>query len=686
MSKENEFYHPYTQNRELSWLTFDQRVLAEGWDEAVPLWERFRFAHIFTTNLDEFFMVRVGSLENLALVKPSPVDNKTGLTPAQQLSRIYQAVRPLYRRRDKLFFTLSHQLEQLGLSSLSPHQLTGKDRRKAERWFREQAAPVLSPFVVDSHHPFPNLPNKQLFLVLSLRREGRPYLGLLPIPKALPPFLFLDGPGLRYLLTEQLLLLHAPALFEHYTVTSQAVAAVTRSADLPLEDEESDSQEDFRAHLKKILKKRSRLAPVRLELQGALDQDALTCLRSRLGLSQRQVFFSKVPLSLDYLPVLEKHLPPIPSLRYPTFIPGWPAGLSRDRRMIPQLLRRDVLLCYPYQSMEPFLRLLRESSADPAVLSIKITIYRLASHAKLIEYLAAAAENGKDVTVLLELRARFDEQNNIHWAERLEEAGCTLIYGAQGYKVHAKLCLITRREGGRIQYITQVGTGNYNEKTAQCYTDLSLMTSHPAIGADAAALFQALSAGNLPENGSLLLLAPRGLRPALLALIDGEISKGKEGFLFLKMNSLTDRVLIQKLVQASQAGVSIRINVRGACCLLPGVPGFTDHIQIFSIVGRFLEHARLFVFGKGEDARMYLSSADFMTRNTQRRVEAACPILDPRLRLQLAHYIHILCHDTCKSRLMGPDGSLSPTPEGSPPLNAQDLLLSRLAAPPDPLL
>lgn len=686
MSKGDEVDISYTQERELSWLRFDQRVMEEAWDESVPLFERLKFAAIFTSNLEEFFMVRVGSIGDMALIRPNHVDSKSGLTPARQLSLILQAVRPLYRRRDKLVAELEKRLRACNICRLSPHELSQRERRQTERFFRDCAGPILSPLVVDSHHPFPHLPSGQLTIALSLRREGRDHLGLVPVPKTLPPFLVLEEPGLRYVLTEQIILSHAYALFEGYTVTSQAVIAVTRNADLPLEDEDSETQEDFRAHMKKLLKKRSRLSPVRLELQGNLDEAALSHLRSRLGLEAARVFQSKAPLSLRYVYALEERLPKesAAALCYSPFTPCWPSALSQKEPIIPQLLRQDVLLYYPYHSMEPFLRLVREASADPQVLSIKITIYRLASKTKLVEYLAAAAENGKDVTVLFELQARFDEQNNIRWAERLEEAGCTLIYGAEGFKVHSKVCLITRRERGAIQYITQIGTGNYNEKTARQYTDLCLMTAHPGLGADAAAFFQDLATGNLAGKYQYLLAAPHSLRPGLMGLIDEEINKGSEGFLFCKVNSVTDRALIDKLSQASQAGVKILLNVRGVCCLRPGIEGLTDNIRIFSIVGRFLEHARIFVFGKGDNAKMYLSSADFMTRNTQRRVELACPVLDETVRRQLSRYIELLCADNVKARELDEAGEwfFPNRRSGTELLDAQATLMEEAAQPP----
>lgn len=667
----------YTQDRELSWLHFNERVMEEARDESVPLFERLKFASIFTSNLDEFFMIRVGSIYDMSLLKQTHLDSKSGLTPAEQLKAIFRAVGPLYKQRDKLYLTLETKLRACNICNLTVNELDPKERKQVERYFRDYIFPVLSPQVVDMHHPFPHLPSKALNVVLSLSWENNTSLGIIPIPKNLPPFLQLSERGLRYILTEQIVLEYAQQLFEHYQITGKAVAAVTRNADISPEDEDYDVNADFRQHMKKILKKRARLAPVRLELQGEPGEALLDFLCTRLNLTRDQVFKTKAPIDMGYVFALADRLPPesTAALCYPPFSPCYPAGLYKGQKIIPQVLRHDTLLQFPYEQMEPFLQLVREAAFDPEVLSIKITIYRLASKAKLVEYLAAAAENGKDVTVLMELRARFDEQNNIRWAERLEDAGCTVIYGFEDYKVHSKICLITRRERGQLQTITQIGTGNYNEKTAGLYTDFSLLTANPAIGQDATSFFQNMSTANLDGEYHHLLVAPHGLKNRLIALIDGEIEKAKaggEGRIFIKVNSVTDRQLIDKLAQASQAGVEITMNVRGICCLRPGVPGLTDHIKVFSIVGRFLEHPRVFCFGTGEEAKIYIGSADLMTRNTERRVEIACPVLDPRIRRQILHDLQILCQDNVKARQLGPDGLYSPIPkEGRLPVDAQ---------------
>ena len=673
----------YTQERELSWLRFNERVLAEARDETVPLFERLKFAAIFTSNLDEFFMIRVGSISDMTLSKEHHVDSKSGLTPAEQLRAICKAVPALYKQRDKIVSQLEKRLRACNICALSVDELDGKERKQAERWFRDYAAPVLSPMVVDSHHPFPHLPSKNLTVVLTLRQGGERRFGLVPIPRALPAFYQLEERGLRYLLTEQIVLSFADTLFENCQVEEKHIISVTRNADISPEDEDYDVGEDFRAHMLKVLKKRARLAPVRLEVQGGPSDELLDYLCPRLGLGREFVFTSKAPLAMGYVYALEGRLPPesAAALCYPPHTPRWPASLYQNERMIPQILRRDALLFYPYHSMEPFLHLIKEAANDPAVLSIKITIYRLASTAKLVEYLAAAAENGKDVTVLMELRARFDEQANIAWAQRLEEAGCTILYGFEHYKVHSKICLITRREKGRIQHITQIGTGNYNEKTARLYTDFCLMTASPAIGADAAAFFQNMSTSNLTGEYRQLLAAPHSLKPRLLELMDGEIEKARRGErcgIFIKVNSVTDRELIDKLAQASQAGVPVTLNVRGICCLRPGVPGLTDRIRVFSVVGRFLEHPRIYAFGAGPDASLYIGSADLMTRNTERRVEVACPVTDPAVRRQIKHYVELYCSDNVKARNLGVDGAYAPVPraEGEPALDAQAALMA----------
>ena len=654
----------YTQDRELSWLRFDERVLEEARDEDIPLMERLKFAAIFTSNLDEFFMVRVGSLYDMTLVKEPHIDSRTGQTPEQQLQAIFKAAGHLYKQRDKVVEQLESRLRACNICRLPVEEMDAKERKQVENWFRDEVQPILSPQVVDARHPFPHLSNKTLNVMLRLEADGQEALGLIPVPQSLPPYFILRERGLRYILTEDVLLAYADRMFPAFSIRSRAVISVTRNADISPEDEAYEVDEDYRQHMRKIVKKRNRLAPVRLEVQGSRDEKGIDSLCRRLNLSREQVFFSKAPLRMGYVFALEGQLPPESraALCFPPYTPRLTAALRPEEKVLPQVLRHDVLLFYPFQSMDPFLHLVREAASDPCVLSIKITIYRLASKAKLAEYLCAAAENGKEVTVLMELRARFDEQNNIQWAERMEEAGCTLLYGAEDIKVHSKICLITRRERGRLQHITQVGTGNYNEKTAR-----------PELGADAAALFQNLATANLEGTYERLLVSPYQLRDQCIKFIDREIAKGERGYIFLKLNSITDRKLIDKLAQASQAGVEVVMNVRGICCLLPGIPGLTDRVTVFSIVGRYLEHTRIYRFGCGEDADLFLSSADFMTRNTERRVEVACPILDPELRRRVFHITDVLISDNVKARQLGPDGLWRPRENGAPPCSSQEV-------------
>ena len=686
----------YTQDRELSWLKFNERVLDEARDESVPLMERLKFAAIFTSNLDEFFMIRVGSITDMALVKETHIDNKSGRTPEEQLQAIFKAVVPLYKQRDKVFDQLDLRLRSCNICRMSMDQLDGKAKKQVERWFQNVVRPVLSPLVIDARHPFPHLPNKRLTIALALQADGQETFGLLPIPASLPPYLRLEERGLHYVLLEDVLMEYAKDIFDQFTITEKAVVAVTRNADISPEDEAYDVAEDFRQHMRKIVKKRARLAPVRLEIQtekgekgdkndkGEKGDKLAAFLCGKLGLDKAQVFRSRAPLSLEYVYSLTSLLPPesVTALCDPPYSPRFPACLDPQRPILPQILQRDALVFYPFEQMDPFLRLIREASSDPQVVSIKITIYRLASRAKLAEYLSAAAENGKDVTVLMELRARFDEQNNIQWAERMEDAGCNILYGAEYLKVHSKICLITRQSKDGVQYITQVGTGNYNEKTAKLYTDLCLMTADPSIGADAALFFQNMAISNFKEDYQRLLASPFGLRARVMELMDREIAKGKDGYIFLKLNSITDRMLIDKLAQASQAGVQVVMNVRGICCIVPGVPDLTDNITVFSIVGRYLEHSRIYQFGRGEKADLYISSADFMTRNTERRVEIACPVLDPWCRKRLFHIIDVLQQDNVKARELRPGGSYRPRRTEDTPCCAQEVFMTETVEPP----
>ena len=667
----------YTQNRELSWLQFNARVLAEAEDENVPLLERFKFLAIFTSNLDEFFMIRVGSLCDMAAVDKEHTDSKSGLTAKEQLHLIYKAVEPLYARRDAAFSDVDSKLSAIGLRRLTMDSLAPDEQKYIKRYFKDIIAPVLSPQIVDSHHPFPHLEGKVLHIAALLSHKKTERLGLLPVP----PVVFLPETPSRYILTEDILLSYADHVFEMYDVLEKTVLCVTRNADIQVDDETFGVEGgDFRKKMEKLLRQRRRMAVVRVEINRPISDHFKEHFRSRFEVSDAQIFLSRTaPLKLGYAFSLGEHLPEKKRafLSDAPFTPQQPAMLSAGQSLLKAALQRDILLSYPYESMEPFLQMIREAANDPAVLAIRITIYRLASKAKLVEYLCAAAENGKDVTALIELRARFDEQNNIDWSERMEEAGCKIIYGFEDYKVHSKICLITRRERGAVRHITQVGTGNYNEKTAKQYSDVSLITADERIGQDAGAFFNNMALGNLSGHYSRLFVAPTSLKNNILALMDEQIAKGKDGYILLKFNSLTDIDVIAKLQEASCAGVTVEMIVRGICCLLPGVPGHTENITVTSIVGRFLEHSRIYVFGRGDEEKMYISSADLMTRNTERRVEIACPIDDPAVRTRLHDILYAMQHDTVKARVLQPDGTYCKKPAVQDPICAQDLLMQQ---------
>lgn len=669
----------YTQNRELSWLQFNARVLAEAEDESVPLLERIKFLSIFGSNLDEFFMIRVGSLCDMAAVDKGHIDNKSGMTAKEQLRQIYAAVAPLYERRDAAFSDVENGLRGEGLCRLSFAELEPAELKYIKQYFKNVIAPVLSPQIVDAHHPFPHLEGKVLHVAALLGKKKNELLGLLPVPASLPPLVFLPESEGRYVPVETIIYEYTDSVFSMYDVLEKTVFCVTRNADINPDDEAfSDGEGDFRDKMEKLLKRRRRMAVVRVETGRPISDHFRGYFRNRFDVSDHQIFLSRcAPLKMPYAFSLGDHLPAAQraALSDPPFTPQPPAMLAGGQSLFKAAQRRDILLSYPYESMEPFLQMIREAASDPHVLAIRITIYRLASKAKLVEYLCAAAENGKDVMVLIELRARFDEQNNIDWSERLEEAGCKIIYGFEDYKVHSKICLITREERGAVRYLTQVGTGNYNEKTAKQYTDVSLITADEAIGTDAAAFFNNMALGNLEGAYSRLLVAPHSLKPSILQLIEEQIAKGPDGYILLKFNSLTDIDIIAKLRDASCAGVKIEMIIRGICCLLPGISGQTENIKVSSIVGRFLEHSRIFVFGRGTEEKMYIASADMMTRNTERRVEIACPIYQTEIKERLHEILSAMQRDTVKARVLQPDGTYQKKPAAPEPLCAQDDLM-----------
>ncbi len=674
----NKKIYNYAQNRELSWLRFDQRVLEEAQDPTVPLLERMKFVAIFTSNLDEFFMIRVGSLFDMVHTDAGAKDSRTGMTPKEQLDKIFEAVAPLYKERDRTYTEIKKQLHPYGICGLDFKELEPSEKKYVKKYFKEQILPILSPQIVDANHPFPHLMNKEIYVTATLNssKENKMMLGLVPVPSFVSDILYLPGHDIRYIRMEKVIMEHLNLVFEKYQVSNPNYICVTRNADIAPDDEALEVSDDFRYLMKETLHKRRRMAVVRLEVAEKLSpqQEAFFC--EKFKIEPKQIFRTKMPMKLDYIFAIAGNLPEAMkrSLIYPAFSPQ-PSPAVTEGSLMRQIRKKDLLLFYPYESMNPFLNLIKEASTDPNVLTIKITIYRLAKKARLVEYLCAAAENGKDVTVLIELRARFDEQNNIDWSERLEEAGCRVIYGFEGYKVHSKLCLITYRHRNDIQYITQVGTGNYNEKTAAMYTDLSLMTADPRIGKDAAEFFKNMSIGNLDGIYDYLLVSPTSLKPRILHLMDEEIQKGSNGRIIMKMNSLTDKDFMNKVSEASCAGVKVDLIVRGICCLLPGIPGYTENVRVMSVVGRFLEHPRIFSFGKGPGQKIYIGSADMMTRNTEKRVEVACPILDESIKKQINHYLHVMLSDNIKGRVMQPNGTYRKVIGGEQLVDSQDVFI-----------
>ena len=666
----------YTQNRELSWLRFNQRVLEEARDETVPLMERMKFVAIFTSNLDEFFMIRVGSLYDMAAVDNKKLDTKSGMTPKQQLEAIYQAVAPLYKERDKTYAEIKKQLKPYGVCGLDFKELEQPEKKYVKKYFKEQILPVLSPQIVDSNHPFPHLLNKEIYVVANLKQDSNTMTGIVPVPQYIPEVLYLPGHDIRYIRMEKVIMEYLELVFDKYEVSDKNYICVTRNADISPDDEAYADNEDFRFIMKETLHKRRRMAVVRLETASPLGKEMEKYLCDRFKITPECIFRTKMPMKLGFIFAIADKIPDSMkrALIDEPFSPQPSASLA-DGSIMEQVKKKDVLLSFPYESMDPFLQLIREAASDPDVMTIKITIYRLAKKARLVEYLCAAAENGKEVTALIELRARFDEQNNIDWSERMEEAGCRVLYGFEDYKVHSKLCLITYRNKNEIRYITQVGTGNYNEKTAKMYTDYSLITSDQEIGEDAAIFFKNMSIGNLGGVYDHLIVSPTSLKQKVLSLMDEEIRKGEHGRIVMKMNSLTDMDFIRKVSAASQAGVKIDLIVRGICCILPGIKGRTENLSVTSIVGRYLEHPRVFVFGAGDDAKVYIGSADMMTRNTEKRVEVACPIFDPKIRKKLMHDLNVMLADNVKARKMLSDGTYRKKVQGERTVNAQETFM-----------
>lgn len=662
-------------NRELSWLKFNERVLEEAENKKVPLCERLTFASIYQSNLDEFFRVRVGSLIDQMLLGGKMRDNKTKMTAKEQIQAVLHQVTKLNRRKDAVYETIMGQLEEQGVRMVDFRKVSKKESEYLERYFLSEIAPVISPTIVGKRQPFPFLKNNEIYAVVVLQtKSGKEKLGIIPCSNTgFKRLVELPTAG-TYMLVEELILHYIPKVFERYNIKAKSLIRVTRNADIDA-DALYDEDLDYRDFMTELIKRRKKLAPVRLELTREMDGEIVDILCDYLELDSDHVFQVQSPLDLSFVFEIQDTLRKVPELFYEKRIPQRSAQFKEDESIFPQLKEKDKLLSYPYESMKPFLNFLREAANDKDVISIKMTLYRVAKHSKIVEYLIDAAENGKEVLVLVELKARFDEENNIEWSRRLEDAGCRVIYGLDGYKVHSKLCLVTRKSEGQVEYYTQIGTGNYNEKTARLYTDLSLMTANVEIGVEAAKVFQALSMEETVDNVEHLLVAPRCLQNRILSMIDEEISyakEGKEAYIGLKMNSLTDKKIIDKLIEASQAGVKIDMVIRGICCLIPGVKGKTENIQVRSIVGRFLEHSRIYIFGTQEREKIYIASADFMTRNTLRRVEVAAPIYDKDLKVQLEEMFITMLSDNQKVRQEDSHGNYEIVAVQETPLNSQE--------------
>lgn len=615
------------ENRELSWLKFNERVLEEAQDKRVPLLERLNFAAIFQSNLDEFFMVRVGSLYDQMLVNPKKKDNKTQMTAKKQLSAIFDKVNELEPMKDIAYKNIMLELMEHGVEQVNFRSASIEEQKYLEAYFKKEIKPLISPLIIDKKTPFPFLNNKQIYCALQIQSKSNIKIGIIPASGQFNRVILLNG-GKRFILAEDLILHYAPNVFKNYKIIDKTLFRITRNADITVEEGLYDHDLDFREVMEELCKKRKKLHPVRLQLSETFSQPALEFLCKKLELNEEHIFYLKTPLDLSFAGDIAD-ICNDPSLKFDKLVPQKSESIAETMNIIPQIKRRDILLSYPYESIKPFIQLLNEAAKDPKVTDIKITLYRLAKNSQIIEALCDAAENGKNVLVLVELRARFDEENNIGWSRRLQDSGCNIIYGPRDLKVHSKLLLITRKIGQKTEYITQIGTGNYNEKTSALYTDLSLMTANPDIGTDAERLFDALLNNRLIEESEHLLIAPLALRDPILQMIDEEIEfarNGEPAYVGIKINSLCDKTIIDKLIEASQAGVKIDMVIRGICSLIAGVEGFTENITVTSIVGRYLEHSRIYIFGTEKRRKIYISSADYMTRNTIRRVEVAAPV------------------------------------------------------------
>lgn len=665
-------------NRELSWLKFNERVLEEAENPEVPLCERMTFVSIYQSNLDEFFRVRVGSLQDQMLISTEIRENKTKMTSAEQIRAIIKEVKKLNQRKDKAYEKLMKKIEEYGITLINHASAKSEEKKFLEKYFMKEIMPLSSPTIVGKRQPFPFLKNGEIYAVVVLEtRNKKERIGIIPCSNnMLTRMVELPGGKGRYMLIEDLILHYIGKVFKGYKVKGKSLLKVVRNADIDA-DAAYDEDLDYREFMEDLMKQRKKLSPVRIDLSREMDETVVDALCRYLDVTPDRVFRSEAPLDVSFVFQLQDLLRRNTELFYEKRVPQKSPEFKDGQSILQQITQEDKLLSYPYDSIRPFLKMLTEAAEDDSVISIKMTLYRLAKQSKVIEALCEAAENGKEVVVLVELRARFDEENNIRWSRMLEEAGCQIIYGLEHYKVHSKLCLITRRGENGIQYITQIGTGNYNEKTARLYTDLSLMTANEQIGMDAARVFQALAKGEVVEDMEHLLVAPKCLQSKVIEKIEEQIQKQKNGetaYIGLKMNSLTDKRIIDKLIDASKAGVKIDMIVRGICCLIPGVEGETENIHVISVVGRFLEHSRIYIFGNGEEAQYYIGSADFMTRNTVKRVEVAAPVYSERLKKRLQDLFDLMLSDNKKARKEDAKGTYSVVECKGQPINLQELL------------
>lgn len=648
-------------NRELSWLKFNERVLEEAENQEVPLCERMTFVSIYQSNLDEFFRVRVGSLMDQMLLNTTIRENKTNMTAQEQIQEIIKEVKRLNLRKDRAYVELMKKLEGYGVKLIDFASAKADEKKYLERYFNHEIMPLTSPTIVAKRQPFPFLKNEEIYAVVVLEtRSKKERIGIIPCSNTmLARLIELPGGKGRYMLLEDLILHYIGSVFKGYKVKGKSLIRVVRNADIDA-DAVYDEDLDYREFMADLMKQRKKLSPVRLDMSREMDKTVIEVLCRYLEMTPDKVFKSEAPLDLSFVfqiqDLLRKNSELFYERRVPQKSPDFRDGIS----ILDQISEEDKLLSYPYESIRPFLKMLSEAAEDDNVISIKMTLYRLAKQSKVIEALCEAAENGKEVVVLVELRARFDEENNIRWSRMLEESGCQIIYGLEKYKVHSKLCLITRKGNDGIEYITQIGTGNYNEKTARLYTDLSIMTANEQIGMEAARVFQALTKGEVMQETEHLLVAPKCLQSKIMKMIDEEIEhkkNGEDAYIGLKLNSLTDKRIMEKLNDASKAGVQIEMIVRGICCLVPGIKGETDNIQITSIVGRFLEHSRIYIFGCGERIKYYIGSADFMTRNTVKRVEVAAPIYSEKIKKQIREIFELMLKDNKKARAEDNEGN-----------------------------